>query len=218
MEYVACFDFDGTLIYKDLAYLILKQFGEEGWEHFNDLYEDGKISLEENLIAQFSLIRTPIEKLLDFIEPFIETRSGLKDLLAMFDRQRVKLIITSAGLDFLIRFTLKQIEMNIDWLICAKSRYTPNGIVMEYPEVRDPQAVNFKDETVLKLQSQGLKVFYFGDGFSDLEATKRADFSFVVRNSSLEKLCLDQGVLYTPFSSFSDLGKKFDEIFSEGQF
>ncbi len=56
-EQVVVSDFDGTMLLEDTSVVVLNQFGEEGWERFDSLVRDGKMTLNEAIRVQFGMIK-----------------------------------------------------------------------------------------------------------------------------------------------------------------
>ncbi|KAJ5291654.1 Pdp3-interacting factor 1 [Penicillium angulare] len=60
-------------------------------------------------------------------------------------------------------------------------------------------------------------IIFIGDGISDLAAASEADVLFARRGLRLEQYCLEKGIKYTPFDSFSDIKKDIEKISAEDQ-
>ena len=60
-------------------------------------------------------------------------------------------------------------------------------------------------------------IVFIGDGVSDLAAAREADVLFARRGLRLEEHCIEHGIPYTPFDTFSDIKREVEAISREDQ-
>ncbi|MFQ5872129.1 MAG: haloacid dehalogenase-like hydrolase, partial [Candidatus Geothermarchaeales archaeon] len=100
VQHVVVSDFDGTIVEKDLPELVLKRFGEKGWERYDTLLVEGKLGLEECIKQQYGMIRAESEEqILGYIRDHCAVRPGFHELVEFSRERGVELVVASAGLD-----------------------------------------------------------------------------------------------------------------------
>lgn len=85
-----------------------------------------------------------------------------------------------------------------------KAEFTINGIRVTFPELLDKGSVNFKDDLVRYHRRQGDRAIYVGNGLGDYPAVKAADYSFVIKGSTLAKLCRNTSIPFKEIEDFRD--------------
>jgi hypothetical protein len=55
-------------------------------------------------------------------------------------------------------------------------------------------------------------IIFIGDGVSDLAAAREADVLFARRGLRLEEYCVEHGIAYTPFDTFTDIKREIEKI------
>lgn len=197
-------DFDGTIMKDDVAELILRKFAEPGWKRFSDLLATGKISVEECVSKEYAMIEAPsVEEIMDYARQLSRLRPGFKTLLRSCATQNVAFAVVSAGIDFCIRdaFEAKGIEM--PQLVCPTATLVPmGGLRLVFPRRRSPKSRDFKEDTVMTIKARGRKVAYVGDGSGDANAAERSDVVFVVKDSMLQKVCVERMIPYRTIQTF----------------
>jgi len=204
MEVVS--DFDGTIVNIDTAEYLLERFTDGDWRKYDDLFERGGISLEECLRRQYGMIKEPKKKLLDAVDDVASFRAGFDEFVAFCKKRGISFTILSAGLDFVIRHLLKLENLENEVVILApKSRTTSHGVVMDFSMLPHLPSPNFKSSVVQSIKAKGTRVAYIGDGLSDFEPIKQADFRFVIKGSRLDTWCRKDGVKCRQIGSFGEV-------------
>ena len=215
MNLVVLTDFDGTVTDVDTGMLVLRKFALGDWKIFDAQLERGEISLEECMSKQFALVKATRKRILSFLDSErIELRRNFLDLKIFCEKNGITLWIVSAGLDFCIKRVLESHGIGSIAVLSPKTRFGRNGIKLSFPKLRDANSINFKEDFVRYHRGLNKKVIYIGDGISDYNAAKMADFSFAVRNSNLARKCKKDGVRFQEFSDFAEIA---DEINLLGQ-
>jgi 2-hydroxy-3-keto-5-methylthiopentenyl-1-phosphate phosphatase len=198
-------DFDGTAVTVDTGELVLSEFAEGDWKVFDRLYERGRITLEECVRKQFSMVRATESLILKRVEPLLKFRQGFDKLVSQCETSGVQLIIVSAGLDFCIQHFLK---LN-GWLRtvevqCLKTvSVNPNkGIIFKRSKAMSADSTNLKDDLVRHYKKLGEKVVYVGDGLTDYTSATLAHHSFVIRGSKLARKCRSEGIACEEIGDF----------------
>jgi HAD superfamily phosphoserine phosphatase-like hydrolase len=197
-------DFDGTLLRNDLAEQILRKFARKGWERYDELLADGKITLEECMRNQYSMIEAGSRaEVIEFAEKYCVFRPGARRLLSLCKSRGVEFVVVSAGLDFCIRRAFRTNKIELPKLVCPKSSFRRGkGFGVTFPRYLRPPSSDFKESLVLSYQSRGASVTFVGNGMGDLHAAMRADKVFAIRGSTLDRLC---GLKRIPYVAVGDL-------------
>jgi 2,3-diketo-5-methylthio-1-phosphopentane phosphatase len=199
-------DFDGTISDVDTAEFVLCTFAQEDWRATEALFEKGKITLEECLRRQFSLVRASREQMLNALEDVATLRLGFDEFARYCKDRGIPLVIVSAGLDFVIKHFLEVKKLkNLATIYAPKSRISADGIKFNFPRRHHRTSVDFKHDLVRRYKSQGFRVVFIGDGHADFAAAKEANLAFAIKGSKLEELCEKEKIPFMSISSFREV-------------
>jgi len=197
-------DFDGTLITNNMSLLLREEFATGGWRQLENDYLHGYLTVEQSNMLQFVLIKEPKEKLQEFVCQHIEVRPGFLEFVRYCQDTGIPLVIVSSGLDFYIETVLIQIGMRNLELHCGQTAFGKDGIIVSYT---DPEGniINegFKKKYLAWLKKRDDNIIYIGDGLSDLEAARNADYVFATGH--LLRLLSADSIACSAFSDFYDL-------------
>jgi len=197
-------DFDGTIIKNNLSILLRQNFARGGWQEIELDYLHGLLAVEQSNKLQFALIKEPKARLQEFVRQHIELRPGFVEFVEYCHESAIPFVIVSSGLDFYIEPVLAQVGMPDLELHCGRTSFGKNGIAVSYT---DPEGniVNegFKNSYLTWLKKRGKNIIYIGDGLSDLEAARHANYVFATGH--LLRLLRAESVLCNGFSDFYDL-------------
>ncbi len=197
-------DFDGTIIRNSLSVLLRETFAQGDWQRIDSDYLHGHLTVEQSNKLQFALIKEPKERLQEFVRQHIELRPGFVEFVRYCQESDIPIVIVSSGLDFYIKPVLAQIGMRDLELHCGQTSFGKDGIIVSY---YDPEGniINkgFKRKHLSSLKKRDNNVVYIGDGLSDLEAARQADYVFATGH--LSKLLSLESALCYPFSNFQDV-------------
>jgi 2-hydroxy-3-keto-5-methylthiopentenyl-1-phosphate phosphatase len=197
---IAC-DFDGTITTVDTAELTLRKFAPGKWEIFDVMLGEGKISLEECMIAQFKLIKAPKEDIIPVLDAAVGLRPGIQDLIEYCRVKGIEFTILSAGLDFYIDHVISKYGWNNVRRVSGTTNMD-DGITITFPKHRFADSRTFKEDFV-KIQKEMQKdIWYFGDGTSDREGAMAADMVFTVTGSRLSEIMDAKGKIHRDFQDF----------------
>ncbi len=197
-------DFDGTIIRNNLSVLLRENFACGDWRKIDSDYLHGHLTVEQSNKLQFVLIQEPKEILQEFVRQHIELRPGFVEFVGYCRESAIPFVIVSSGLDFYIEPVLVEIGMLDLELHCGQTSFGKNGIDVSY---YDPEGniINqgFKKKYLTWLKKRGKNTIYLGDGLSDLEAARQADYVFATGH--LLNLLDTQSIACNAFSDFFDL-------------
>ena len=69
-------DFDGTITFEDISFLILDAYGDKDWRRMFQEYKDGKISVGRFNTMAFATVKADKETLLKLVKERAELRPG----------------------------------------------------------------------------------------------------------------------------------------------
>jgi len=200
-------DFDGTIIRNNLSVLIREHFAPEVWRSMEMDYLEGRITVEESNKRQFILIKESKERLQEFVRRHIDVRQGFVEFTAECEAKGYTLVIVSSGLDFYIEVVLDKLGMSDIELYCGKTEFNEKGIMVSYTD-QNGNAIQhgFKISYLNWLKQRGETIIYIGDGLSDLEAVRDADYVFATDH--LATLLQEERVSWSHFDNFNDIRNK----------
>ena len=197
-------DFDGTIIRNNLSVLIREHFAPDAWRAVDVDYLEGRITVEESNRRQFALIKEPKERLQEFVRCHIDVRQGFPEFITKCDTMGTQLIIVSSGLDFYIEVVLSELGMSDIELYCGKTEFNEKGIMVSYAAQKGNTIEHgFKISYLNWLKKRDNRVIYIGDGLSDLEAARHANYVFATGH--LATLLKEEHVSWSPFTDFNDI-------------
>lgn len=211
-------DFDGTITVQDTAEWILDKYANGDWRELDDCYVRGKISLLDCMRDQFSMVTTDKSTIVAELDKDITLREGFPELVDICLRNRTKVQIVSAGLDFVIEHFLKKLKVESKVSTYSAMTFDDNGhISFHFPKLTMPEAKTFKDDLVLQYHKLGYQVSYFGDGMPDTEACSISDHRFTIKGRRLEAELAKKGLPFHSFERFSDIIPTLEKILDKEQ-
>ncbi len=204
MSDVVLCDFDGTISVKDVTDSLLERFAGPDWQGLEEMWEEGLISSAQCMTSQYALIRTCQVKFDEFldrmkIDPhFVDFYEHVKD-------DGYEFAVVSDGFDYYIERILSNHGLS-GLTIYANHLSWQNGeIKTHFPHINDECRTcgNCKTSIYRKYKTDGNKVIYVGDGWSDRCIAQQSDVIYA--KGKLIKFCHENGISYTPYLTFSDI-------------
>jgi 2-hydroxy-3-keto-5-methylthiopentenyl-1-phosphate phosphatase len=206
MSSAVLMDFDGTITMRDSSELVLRRFADERWRVYDDLMDRGEIGLEDCMKLQFAMVHESPDSIIAYLDQNVEARPGLSWFLHIIDKRECDVCIVSAGLDFFIEHFIKtrfgEFELKVT---TGKAIWNDGAIRFAFPSIKNPGALDFKQDAVLEARKLHDRVIYIGDGPSDYNAARSSDNIYAVRGSRLAMMCSKESLPHSTFSSFSEL-------------
>jgi 2-hydroxy-3-keto-5-methylthiopentenyl-1-phosphate phosphatase len=205
MRKIVFCDFDGTIIYEDALTLLLSKYAKGDWEIYDKLVIEGKMTLEEGIKNQVSLIEYRDQsELNEYLIKNCNLRKGFKEFLNYCKNNNIEFVILSAGLDFYIYLILEKYGIKDIKIISPKTIFNNNKIIVEFPEV-DKKYKNFKEEIVDK--HSNYYTIFIGDGYSDLWPALKSRKILAIKNSLLDKVLKELKIEAFAIEDFFDVIK-----------
>ena len=193
-------DFDGTVTQRDVGASIIKKYAEDGWQRWEDMWIERKISTEMCCEMMWGMINTDAEVIKDYVNSF-EFTPGFEDFCNFANKNGHKIIIASDGFDFYIDVIMKKLNLKNFEIKCCHLEYS-DGWKFNFPNLNKKcgKCGTCKKTIVDNLKSSGYTVCYAGDGYSDRCGCKNSDIIFA--KSYLANYCKDEKISYIEFKDF----------------
>lgn len=199
-------DFDNTIAADDVSFMLLDAFADGDWRQFLKQYRERQISVGVFSSQAFAMVKAEEQAMLDFIftNSRMKIRDGFDELLTYCSEKGFKFVIVSNGLSFYIKAVLEKIGVADIEVFAAETEFNPNGLEVRYigPDGRRLQD-NFKKAYVELFLSQGCRMIYIGDGYSDIIPASRA--SYIFARDDLLAHCREKNLKCTPFNDLKDV-------------
>jgi 2-hydroxy-3-keto-5-methylthiopentenyl-1-phosphate phosphatase len=202
-------DFDGTVTYKDISFLLLDHYAGPAWRELWDQHQAGHITVGRFNELAFGMVKASREEMLDYVEGRFRLRPGLKELLSLCRVRGFHFVIVSNGLGFYIGHILARVGLPEIEHHGAEAEFSPLGVKVRYvdPEGRVLDS-GFKDSYVTHFLGQGCRVAYIGNGSSDFEPARRCQRIFAT--DGLLDHCRLHNVDCIPFETFTEVAAALD--------
>jgi 2,3-diketo-5-methylthio-1-phosphopentane phosphatase len=208
-------DFDGTVTLQDSNDYLTENlgFGLEKRLELNELILNGKMSFREAFSKMLESIHTPYDECIDYLLKHVQLDPGFKETFHWAEDNDIPIIVVSSGMKPIIRALLLKLvgEDSIDRI----------EIVSNDAKVNEDESweIVYRDETPFghdksrairpyrdaRSSDSQQKLFYCGDGVSDLSAAKETDLLFAKRGKDLVTICKRDKIPFTQFDSFKDI-------------
>ncbi|ADJ25952.1 HAD-superfamily hydrolase, subfamily IB (PSPase-like) [Dehalogenimonas lykanthroporepellens BL-DC-9] len=204
-------DFDGTITEGDISFLILDHFAEGDWRTILKEYQKGRITVGDFNNRAFALVKQPQKTLESFVMANGRIRDGLGELVSYCSENGIKLVVVSNGLDFYIRTLLGKYNCDNIEINAARTVFTDSGIDARYYNHHGEEVLSeFKESYTRKFISGGYRVFYAGNGPSDIPASRLASHTFATE--TLEAYYREKKLAFTPFEKLTQVTEGLKKI------
>jgi 2-hydroxy-3-keto-5-methylthiopentenyl-1-phosphate phosphatase len=206
-------DFDNTIAAFDVSFMLLDVFANGDWRQILQEYREHKIPVGVFSQRTFAMIKADEATMLDYLfsEDRVQIRPGFKELLNLCSEKGFGFVIVSNGLKFYIEAILRHIGVAGIEVFAAHTDFRPDGLDITYINPAGQQIIDrFKESWVEEHLSQGYRVAYIGDGYSDIAPSTRADHIFA--RDDLLSHCLKENLECTPFDDLNDVVRGLDKL------
>ena len=201
-------DFDGTITVGEVSVALLDAFAQGDWREPGRLLDAGAITLEQCMQRQFAMIAQPREELVRFVRETTRLRPGFEEFLWFCDEKELPVAVCSAGIDLYVDAVLAPLDAPPVSVVVGKATCGPDGIQVRFPQAVD--GLDFKASFVKRKRDEGHRVFCVGDGVSDEDAARYADFVFA--RDRLLSFCRRLGLPHLPFRDFRDIRRGLERL------
>lgn len=224
-------DWDGTVTLEDSNDFLTDNlgFGRDQRLAINQKILDGE-PFRDGFKEMLDSIHTPFPDCIDYLLKHVRLDPGFSTFYQYCHQHAIPVIVVSSGMTPIIEALLGQLIgpealATID-IISNDVRINPQDnlwdIVYRHPES------GFGHDKSLSiaewLREKGIphgpdrpRLFYCGDGVSDLSAAKETDLLFAKHGKDLINYCVRENIPYTEFTNFADILAKMKLIIEEGK-
>ncbi len=195
-------DFDGTITDCDITDEILKAFARPEWEEIERRWETGIIGSRECLSLQFSLIDSPIEKILKYVDCFAPNRT-FSSFIEFIRENKIPFAIISDGFDIFIKRILSNAGIKNVPVFANKVDNNGKGLKTVFPYMGKECPFGICKCSVAEKLSNGNRIFHIGDGRSDFCLSEKVTYTF--SKGKLTEYCKTNNIPHFSFKDFNDI-------------
>jgi len=206
-------DFDNTIAEFDVSFMLLDAFADGDWRQILQEYREHKIPVGVFSQRTFNMIRVDEATMLDYLftDNRVKVRPGFRELLDLCLRKGFEFIIVSNGLKFYIDAILKHAGVTGIEVFAAHTEFDLDGLKITYIDPHGRQVLDkFKQLYVERHLSQGYRVAYIGDGYSDIMPARLSNYVFA--RDDLLAHYQQNGLKCMPFNDLNDVVKGLEGI------
>jgi len=207
-------DFDNTIAEFDVSFMLLDAFADGDWRKILQEYRERRIPVAVFSQRAFAMVKADEETLLDYLFTGnrVSIRPGFQELLEECSRKNFEFVIVSNGLKFYIDAILRHIGVRDIDVYAAQTGFSPGGLKTTYVGPDGKLMLdNFKSTYVELHLSQGYRVIYIGDGYSDIAPASLADHVFA--RDDLLAHYQENNLKCTPFNDLNDVVRGLGGIY-----
>lgn len=208
-------DFDGTICTMDMGNEVLNQFTRDEWRRIDADYCTGRIGSREAYGRMSTLFRGTREEMLHYIHRHERMDPHFVEFWHFCCSQGIDLKITSDGLDFYILEILKKYDLDAIEFFANRVSFSEEGLMsITFPRASEDCG---RCGTCKRMILEGYRpsyerIFYVGDGHSDVCAARKADLVFA-KNVLYDK-CQEGNIDCIPYETFGDVRIRLESILS----
>ncbi len=206
-------DFDNTIAAFDVSFMLLDAFADGNWRQILQEYRERKMPVGVFSQRTFAMIKVDKATMLDYLfaDNRVSVRPGFKELLKVCEQKGFKFVIVSNGLTFYIDAVLNSIGVSGIPVFAAQTEFSPDGLKIMYINPDGQQVLDkFKQSYVESHLSEGYRVVYIGDGYSDIAPANLADHVFA--RDDLLNHYRENNLKCMPFDDLNDVVKGLEGI------
>lgn len=218
-------DWDGTVTLQDSNDFLTENlgFGRPRRLQVNTEILNGTKSFKDGFSEMLQSIPTSFPGCIDYLLKHIQLDPGFKDFFEWCDSQGIPVVVVSSGMTPIISALLEKLvgpEAMSKIEIMANSveideKTNKWNIVYKHPETGfgHDKSLSIRDYLVEHGYGENKpKLFYCGDGVSDLSAAKETNLLFAKHGHDLITYCRRENIPYTEFNDFSDIFTKVKAV------
>ena len=201
-------DFDITISKNDSTDVLLEIHNKQKKQEILELYRNGKLTIREYI--KYGLESLDLTK-----EEYINTLKNnvkIDDTFQYFLDNKFNYRIVSAGsnLNVLASLLGNGIEIKEDMIISNNLVFDNDKITVVNTYLDDNSYYGVDKGAIVKeFQNNGSRVIYLGDGSSDYEAAKVADYVFARSGTRLVNFCNNNNIEFLEFENFIEVVEKY---------
>ncbi len=205
-------DFDRTITMNDSTDELMKIHNEELMLDYQNRFRRKEIRVRDYIKGLLESLRLTKEVYSEDVSKNVIVDKYFNDFLNL--KYDVKVVSAGAYENILPVFEKNNIKIEEKDIYSNKIEFDGDKLTVTFPHDNNDSFEGIcKKSILLKYKKLYKTVVFIGDGYSDIPASKEADILFAKEGRSLEKYCLKNNMVYTPYKDFSDIIKVVKERF-----
>lgn len=203
-ELIFLIDFDKTITLNDSTDELISQYNPELVKEYQKKFRNGELRVRDYIKGLLETLKLTEEEYSKSVAKNVEIDKGFKDFIALGYEMR----IVSAGTyeNILPNFEKEGIDIAIEHIYSNKLTFNEDNIEISFPyDNNNCDEGICKKSILLKYKYKYKKVYFIGDGYSDIGAAEKADFVFAKKGRYLEKYCIQNGINFFAYDTFYDI-------------
>ena len=204
-------DFDGTITDRDIGDKVIQRFAAAGWEEGLERLRSGEWSIGK--LQRWEAERLPADRLAEmeaYALQIARIRPGLRELVDFADRHGIYVEVASAGFEFYVRAILNRDGFDDLNTAVPRVAFGDGPGSAQRPRLEFPAGLATcervglcKCERVWRLQREGRRTVFVGDGMSDYCVAEQADVVFA--RGSLARYCRERNIPHLVYEDFTQV-------------
>lgn len=189
-------DFDITVTKKDTLETLMRKYNPEAISTIKQKYRNGEISMYDYIESALLSLSITKEEYTKFLRDNVDID---ETFISFYNTNNVKIVSFGTKLNVMSVLSKYSLDINKDDIFA-------HDIEIENKKVKIKNKLENKKYIVMEMKKYD-KVTFIGDGPSDYEAMKVADFVFARSNTRAVKYLKENNIDFKEFNNFDEIGK-----------
>ena len=197
-------DFDRTITMNDFTDELMNQYNPQMVEEYQKNFRRGDLRVREYIKGLLESLKITKDEYKEAVTKNLIIDPDFKKFIELGYEMR----IVSAGTyeNILPNFEKEGIDIPVEHIYSNKLTFNEDNIEINFPfDNEDSDEGICKKTILLKYKNRYKKVYFIGDGYSDIGAATEADFVFAKKGRYLEKFCKDNSIEFFTYETFADI-------------
>ena len=203
-------DFDITISLNDSTDVLLEKHNASKKEEIIALYRKNELTIREYIKCGLESLNVSQEEYVETLKQNVKVDKTFQHFLDTgFD---YRIVSAGANLNVLASLQGNNIYIQENKIISNKLIFTNNKITVENPYLDESGYYGVDKGAIVKeFKEKGRRVIYIGDGPSDYEAARQADYVFARSQTRLVKFCNDEKIDFSEFGNFIEVIEEYKD-------
>ena len=203
-------DFDITISLNDSTDVLLEKHNASKKEEIIALYRKNELTIREYIKCGLESLNVSKEEYVETLKQNVKVDKTFQHFLDTgFD---YRIVSAGANLNVLASLQGNNIYIQENKIISNKLIFTNNKITVENPYLDESGYYGVDKGAIVKeFKEKGRRVIYIGDGPSDYEAARQADYVFARSQTRLVKFCNDEKIDFSEFGNFIEVIEEYKD-------
>ena len=203
-------DFDITISLNDSTDVLLEKHNASKKEEIIALYRKNELTIREYIKCGLESLNVSKEEYVETLKQNVKVDKTFQHFLDTgFD---YRIVSAGANLNVLASLQGNNIYIQENKIISNKLIFTNNKITVENPYLDESGYYGVDKGAIVKeFKEKGRRVIYIGDGPSDYEAARQADYVFARSQTRLVKFRNDEKIDFSEFGNFIEVIEEYKD-------